>query len=162
MYSFLDIFTVKRRLREYRREIGGSSTDSTDAGLKGSSGRVVITAIAINATNCIFKFFAWLHTGSHSMFAEFIHSMADTANQLILAFGIHKSTQKADSDHPYGYTNMRYVSSLVSGVGIFCIGSGLSVYHGIDGLLNPEPLGNLFWVISIIQDIYVILKFNSF
>lgn len=46
-----------------------------------------------NAVNTVFKVFAWLYTGSHSMFAECIHSFADTTNQIILAYGIHKSTQ---------------------------------------------------------------------
>ncbi len=46
-----------------------------------------------NATNFVFKICAWLYTGSHSMFAESIHSLADTINQLILAYGIHKSVQ---------------------------------------------------------------------
>ena len=51
---------------------------------------------------------------------------ADTANQLILVYGIRKSVKTADSKHPYGYSNMPYVSSLISGVGIFCMGAGLS------------------------------------
>lgn len=46
-----------------------------------------------NGSNFLFKMVAWLYTGSHSMFAECIHSFADTANQLILAYGIHKSVQ---------------------------------------------------------------------
>lgn len=46
-----------------------------------------------NASNFLFKLFAWVHTGSHSMFSECIHSAADTCNQLILAYGIHKSVQ---------------------------------------------------------------------
>ncbi|XP_058832349.1 proton-coupled zinc antiporter SLC30A9, mitochondrial [Topomyia yanbarensis] len=146
-----NIFTVKRRLRDYRREIG-SRTNIVDAepGLFGKSGRVVLTAIAINATNCLFKFGAWLYTGSHSMFAETIHSLADTINQLILAYGIHKSTQIADSDHPYGYSNMKYVSSLISGVGIFCVGTGLSFYHGIMGLTDPHPIDDFFWAFFIL------------
>lgn len=84
------------------------------------------------------------------MFAEAIHSLADTINQLILAYGIHKSTQIADSDHPYGYSNMKYVSSLISGVGIFCVGTGLSVYHGITGLMHPEVMENFFWAVFIL------------
>lgn len=36
---------------------------------------------------------AWVYTGSHSMFSECLHSLADTVNQLILAYGIHKSSQ---------------------------------------------------------------------
>lgn len=122
-------FTMKRRLRDYRREMGARTSipdDEESKGLRGNSGKVVLTAIAINATNLVFKCFAWAYTGSHSMFAECIHSLADTINQIILAYGIHKSTQTANPDHPYGYSNMRYVSSLISGVGIFCVGTGLS------------------------------------
>lgn len=84
------------------------------------------------------------------MFAESIHSLADTLNQCILAYGIHKSTQIADSDHPYGYSNMKYVSSLISGVGIFCVGTGLSFYHGITGLMHPEPINDLTWALVIL------------
>lgn len=87
-------------------------------------------------------------TGSHSLFAEAIHSLADTINQIILAYGIHKSTQRANVDHPYGYANMRHVASLISGVGIFCVGAGLSLYHGITGLFVLEPMENLYWVIQ--------------
>lgn len=148
-------FTMKRRLRDYRREMG-SRTNVPEAegqlagGLMGSSGKVVLTAVAINATNFLFKCFAWIFTGSHSMFAECIHSLADTINQLILAYGIHKSTQIADPNHPYGYSNMRYVSSLISGVGIFCVGTGLSFYHGIQGLMNPTPIEDFYWAFFVL------------
>lgn len=56
------------------------------------------------------------------------------------------SLKIADSYHPYGYSNMKYVASLISGVGIFCVGTGLSFYHGISGLLNPSPLEDFYWV----------------
>lgn len=146
-----NIFTVKRRLRDYRRELGRSADIIEDeSGLMGRSGRVVLTAVVINGTNCLFKLFAWLYTGSHSMFSECIHSLADTINQLILAYGIHKSIQIADSYHPYGYSNMKYVASLISGVGIFCVGTGLSFYHGISGLLHPVPMEDFFWAYFIL------------
>lgn len=146
-----NIFTIKRRLRDYRREIGSRTNipESEAGGLFGSSGKVVLTAVGINALNFLFKCGAWLYTGSHSMFAECIHSLADTINQLILAYGIHKSTQIADSDHPYGYSNMRYVSSLISGVGIFCVGTGLSFYHGITGLVGKTLLSKAFKTILV-------------
>ncbi|GFG35007.1 hypothetical protein Cfor_01110 [Coptotermes formosanus] len=145
-----DVFTVKRRLRDFRREKGYRSDASTESGLLGASGKVVLTAIAINGSNFLFKLFAWLYTGSHSMFSESIHSLADTINQLILAFGIHKSVQEADSDHPYGYSNMKYVASLISGVGIFCVGTGLSFYHGVTGLLSPMPTESFYWAFFIL------------
>ncbi|KAJ3659375.1 hypothetical protein Zmor_011065 [Zophobas morio] len=145
-----NIFTMKRRLRDYRRELGKSANIEIDGGIMGRSGKVVLTAIAINGTNCLFKLFAWLYTGSHSMFSECIHSLADTINQLILAYGIHKSVQVADANHPYGYSNMKYVASLISGVGIFCVGTGLSIYHGCSGLIRPEPIDDFFWAYFIL------------
>nr|CAH7745850.1 unnamed protein product [Callosobruchus chinensis] len=146
-----NIFTVKRRLRDFRREMGKSAdVVEEEAGLLGRSGKVVLTAVAINGTNFLFKLFAWIYTGSHSMFSECIHSLADTINQLILAYGIHKSVQIADSYHPYGYSNMKYVASLISGVGIFCVGTGLSFYHGILGVMNPEPMQDFFWAYFIL------------
>lgn len=45
---------------------------------------------------------------------------------------------------------MKYVSSLISGVGIFCVGTGLSIYHGIHGLLFPAPLDTLFWAYFVL------------
>lgn len=45
---------------------------------------------------------------------------------------------------------MKYVSSLISGVGIFCVGTGLSIYHGIHGLLFPAPLDSLYWAYFVL------------
>ncbi|KAJ8954820.1 hypothetical protein NQ314_007011 [Rhamnusium bicolor] len=151
-----NIFTVKRRLRNYRREMGKSAdVVEVASGLMGRSGKVVLTAVAINGTNFLFKLFAWIYTGSHSMFSECIHSLADTINQLILAYGIHKSVQIADAYHPYGYSNMKYVASLISGVGIFCVGTGLSVYHGLEGLFNPVPLQDFFGEVNMSVKEYI-------
>lgn len=41
---------------------------------------------------------------------------------------------------------MRYIASLISGVGIFMMGAGLSWYHGVMGLLHPQPMESLLWV----------------
>ncbi|KFD53555.1 hypothetical protein M513_05471 [Trichuris suis] len=117
--------------------------------LLGSS-RVVLTAVTVNAVNTSLKFFLWLHTGSHSLFAEGIHSLADTVNQVVLAFGIHQSVRQPDRMHPYGYSNARYVASLISGVGIFCFGTGLSVYHGVQGIVQPQELENLQWAVPLL------------
>lgn len=168
-YQQQHIFTMKRKLRDYRREQGSIADQkmAEKAGLLGSSGRVVLTAIAINGVNCIVKFAAWKTSGSHSMFSEGLHSLADTINQIILAFGIHKSIQRADSDHPYGYTNMKYVASLISGVGIFCVGTGLSLYHGYMGLAYPTPPEDLFWSFVVLgmslvsEGATLIVAFNS-
>lgn len=125
----------------YVRDVQASRLGITDEQqeLLRSSSRVVWSAVMINSANFIAKTGAWLYTGSHSMFAEAVHSLADTANQLILAVGIRKSLQSPTADHPYGYHPMRYIAPLISGVGIFCVGCGLSMYHGVEAIMNTQP-----------------------
>ncbi|XP_042867544.1 zinc transporter 9-like isoform X2 [Penaeus japonicus] len=146
-----NIFNVKRIMKEYRRD-QRSIPEPVTAGGNGKdiSGNVVWTAVFINGANLVMKLGAWAFTGSHSLFAEALHSLADVTNQLILAYGIHKSKQRADVIHPYGYTTMRYVSSLISGAMIFCVGAGLSFQHGISGLMAPSEVLPLYWAFYIL------------
>ncbi|KFM82412.1 Zinc transporter 9, partial [Stegodyphus mimosarum] len=145
-----NIFHVKRILKEYTRSSMHKEERKRQEMILRTSGKVVMTAVIINATNFALKLTAWLYTGSHSMFAEAIHSLADTGNQLLLAYGIKKSLQTPTEYHPYGYHNMRYVASLVSGVGIFFLGTGLSIYHGIMGILNPDAMESLYWAYIVL------------
>nr|CDS27762.1 zinc transporter 9 [Hymenolepis microstoma] len=101
------------------------------------AGRVVMAAIIVNILNVGAKAWAWWITGSKSMFSEMMHSVADTLNQVILAYGIHSSLQRPDTDHPYGYSRMRSISSLISGVGIFFLGAGFTCYHALQGMVMP-------------------------
>lgn len=152
-HDHIDIFNLKRLVRENRRVDERSIPDPCDKKLRrglDTSGKVVWAAVAINTANLGMKTAAWCYTGSHSLFAEVTHSMADVTNQLILAYGIHKSSQQPDASHPYGYTSMRYVSSLISGAMIFCMGAGLSFHHGISGLLNPSEVVPLYWAFFIL------------
>jgi len=147
-------------MRERRKGLTRSSWPvrglrSKEEGLQSNSGRVILAAVGINTANFFLKLVAWIFTGSHAMFSEAIHSAADTVNQIILAYGLQSSAKKADEEHPYGYTNMQYVSSLISGVGIFCMGAGLSVYHGVEGLLHPQTLESLPIAIGVLTVSFV-------
>uniref|UniRef100_A0A8C6KFC2 Proton-coupled zinc antiporter SLC30A9, mitochondrial n=1 Tax=Nothobranchius furzeri TaxID=105023 RepID=A0A8C6KFC2_NOTFU len=140
------------RERNLRKEVEREYEESRFLGttfLQGP-GKVVMVAICINGLNFFFKLLAWVYTGSASMFSEAIHSLADTCNQALLALGISQSVRNPDAVHPYGFSNMRYIASLISGVGIFMMGAGLSWYHGIMGLLHPEPIESLLWAYCIL------------
>ena len=52
-------------------------------------------------------------------------------------------SQKPDPTHPYGRRNMRHIMSLVSGVGIFCIGSGVSICHGVQMLWHGSDTSDI-------------------
>jgi zinc transporter 9 len=83
------------------------------------------------------KIGVWSMTSSHVMLAESIHSLADLANQALLAYGLVSSKRAPDALHPYGYSKERFVWSLISAVGIFCLGSGATIVHGVQNLWNP-------------------------
>jgi zinc transporter 9 len=111
---------------------------------------VVLSAVAVNAANFCIKLTGWIYSGSSSLFSEAVHSFADTCNQLILAFGLHQSLKRPNPEHPYGYSNMTYITSLISGVGIFCFGTGVSWYHGIMCFYDPQPIESLNWALLLL------------
>jgi zinc transporter 9 len=107
------------------------------------SRRAVAAAIAGNSLVTVAKTFAFVVSGSAAMLSEALHSLADTLNQILLMVGIVRSSREADHDFPYGYGAERQVWALMSAVGIFFLGCGVTVYHGVHTALHPEPLSSL-------------------
>lgn len=133
-----NLLNVKKILKDYKR-LNDPSIKIKEEYLYKSQ-RVVKWAITINSSIFVLKGIAWWFTKSDSMFAELVHSGVDTANQMVLYYGIKKSLQIPDQEHPYGFHSARFTTSLGAGVSIFFIGFGLNVYHGISGLFNPMPI----------------------
>ena len=52
------------------------------------STRAILAALTANAGIAVAKFVGFLITGSSSMLAESVHSVADTSNQALLLLGI--------------------------------------------------------------------------
>ncbi|MCP4499210.1 MAG: cation diffusion facilitator family transporter [Deltaproteobacteria bacterium] len=109
--------------------------------------QTVVMAVVVNFVIAILKFLAFSVSGSGAMLAEGIHSVADTANQALLFLGIKKSERPADDTHPFGYGAERYFWALVSAMGIFVLGCGVTVYHGVHQLMHPvlPTVGALTW-----------------
>ena len=98
----------------------------------------VIAAFTGNAIVCVAKFSGFAVTGSGAMFSEAIHSLADTANQSLLIIGVRKSAKKPDEEYPYGYGKERFIWALISACGIFFIGCGVTIYHGLSALISGQ------------------------
>jgi zinc transporter 9 len=97
--------------------------------------KVILQAIGGNAFITIIKFIGFVLTASPSMMAEAVHSLADTFNQILLFIGVKQSESSPGEDYATGMGNARYVWNLVSAVGIFFIGFGVTFYHGMHSLL---------------------------
>jgi zinc transporter 9 len=103
-----------------------------------SSLRAVITALAGNTFVTIIKLVAFVLSGSGAMLSEAIHSGADTGNQLLLFVGLKRGERVPDDRFHYGYGGERFVFGLLSAAGIFFIGCGITIYHGVESLLAPH------------------------
>ncbi|KAH9716169.1 metal tolerance protein C4 [Citrus sinensis] len=90
------------------------------------------------------------------MLAEVVHSVADFANQVLLAYGLSSSRRAPDALHPYGYSKERFVWSLISAVGIFCLGSGATIVNGIQHLWTAEAPENMKYAALVICGSFII------
>ncbi len=113
-----------------------------------SSKTAVYAAIAGNTLVMLAKFGAFAVTGSGAMLSEGIHSVADVMNQGLLAVGIRTSERDADDAHPYGFGQARFAWALVSAVGIFFLGAGVTLYHGIDSLIHGSEVEGGAWALA--------------
>ncbi len=102
--------------------------------------RAIVAALIANAGIAIAKFIGWLITGSSSMLAEAVHSVADTSNQGLLLLGGRTARRAATSEHPFGYGRDRYFYSFVVALLLFTLGSVFALYEGIHKLESHESL----------------------
>ena len=107
---------------------------------KSTSTVAVWAALAGNLAVAAAKFIAAAVTGSAAMLSEAVHSLVDTVNELMLLYGISRSTRPADQSHPLGYAREVYFWSFVVALSIFTVGAGVSAYEGVHRLQNPGPI----------------------
>jgi cation diffusion facilitator family transporter len=96
------------------------------------------------------KFVAWGFSGSSSMLAEAVHSLADSGNQILLLVGGRKAQRAADEEHPFGYGRERYVFGFLVSMVLFTIGGLFAVYEGVDKIVHPHPLDDWYWPLGVL------------
>jgi len=103
-----------------------------------TSVRAVVIALVGNSFVTVIKLIAFVLSGSGAMLSEAIHSGADTGNQLLLFIGLKRGEREPDDRFHYGYGGERFVFGMLSAAGIFFIGCGITIYHGVESLLEPH------------------------
>jgi len=101
------------------------------------SKRIVHIALFGNVVITTAKIACWISTGSSAMLSEAIHSLVDCGNQVFLLVGLRGADSKPDKNHQYGYGKSVYFWSLVSALGTFWCGAGISGWNSIGELINP-------------------------
>ena len=121
----------------------------------------VLVALGANLLIAIAKTIAAALTGAASMVAEAAHSWADTGNEIFLYVAARRSVKPADASHPIGYGREAYVWSLFAAFGLFAIGAGVSIMHGVQELFDPEP-ADRFGISYAVLAIAFVLEGTSF
>lgn len=121
------------------------------------SNRAIIAALLANVGIAITKFIAWAFSGSSSMLAEGVHSLADSGNQLLLLVGGRKAKRAADREHPFGHGRERYIYAFIVAIVLFSIGGLFSVWEGVNKLQNPHPL-EVWWLPLAVLAIAIVLE----
>jgi len=100
----------------------------------------VLAALAANLGIAAAKFAAFAITGSASLLAESVHSVADSGNQVLLLIGRSRARRAETAEHPFGYGAERYVYAFIVAVVLFVVGAVFSVYEGVSRILHPEAV----------------------
>jgi cation diffusion facilitator family transporter len=110
----------------------------------------VLTALAANLAIAVAKFVAFAFTGSASMLAEGIHSVADTSNQALLLVGRRRSHRRATVVHPFGFGQEAYFSAFLVAIVLFSLGSLFSLWEGFQKLRHPHEVESLGWAVAVL------------
>src|SRR5512132_3455482 len=102
--------------------------------------RAIVAAFLANLGIALSKFLAFAVTGSASMLAESIHSVADTGNQGLLFLGGRRSRREPTDEHPFGFGTERYFWAFVVALVLFSLGSLFALVEGVEKLRHPHKL----------------------
>lgn len=121
------------------------------------SNKAIFAALAANLGIAATKFVAAGFSGSGSMLAEAIHSLADSGNQVLLLVGGRKSQREATENHPFGYGRQRYIYAFMVSIVLFSIGGMFSIFEGFQKLQHPHEL-ELFWLPLVVLGVSIVLE----
>ncbi|CAM9120606.1 unnamed protein product [Discosporangium mesarthrocarpum] len=153
-----------RREKEAMDEETERSMGEGDAKVKKSI-KTVKLALGGNLAITLAKFWAYWHSGSSAMLSEAVHSLVDSGNQMLLLVGLTNASAAPDKMHQYGYGKSVYFWSLISALGTFWMGAGVSLRHSVQDLLHPtvvlEKVSWETWGVlgfSFVVDGFVLVK----
>jgi cation diffusion facilitator family transporter len=106
----------------------------------GHGTKAVVAALLANLGIAVGKLFGFAITGSASMLAESIHSVADSGNQGLLLLGGKRARRAADREHPFGYGRERYFWAFVVALVLFSLGGAFALYEGVSKIRHPHEV----------------------
>lgn len=140
-----DTALAVRNILQRFEEIPGVTEANDDVdrfSISRPSMKTIYAALIGNLLIAISKFVAAAFTNSSAMLSEGVHSLVDTCNEILLLYGLNRSSKPPDENHPLGYGRELYFWSFVVALLVFALGAGVSFYEGVAHILTPVSIEN--------------------
>lgn len=112
--------------------------------------KAIVAALLANLSIAVAKFVAFVFSGSSSMLAESVHSLADSGNQGLLLLGGKKAQREATPQHPFGYGRERYIYAFLVSIVLFSVGGMFAVYEGYEKIRHPHEIEAWYWPVGVL------------
>ncbi|KAB8165159.1 cation diffusion facilitator family transporter [Streptomyces sp. 3MP-14] len=112
--------------------------------------KAIVAALCANFAIAVSKFTAAGFSGSSSMLAEGVHSLADAGNQALLLVGGQRAKRAADEEHPFGYGRERYIYAFIVAIVLFSVGGLFAVYEGVEKIRHPHEIEHWYWPVGVL------------
>jgi cation diffusion facilitator family transporter len=112
--------------------------------------KAIVAALVANLAIAVAKFVAFLFSGSSSMLAESVHSLADSGNQGLLLLGGKKAKREATPQHPFGYGRERYIYAFLVSIVLFSVGGMFAIYEGYEKIKHPHEIEAWYWPVGVL------------
>ncbi|NLU70774.1 cation diffusion facilitator family transporter [Streptomyces sp. HNM0574] len=112
--------------------------------------KAIVAALGANLAIAASKFVAFAFSGSSSMLAEGVHSLADSGNQGLLLLGGKRAKREASEEHPFGYGRERYIYGFLVSIVLFTIGGVFALYEGYEKIKHPHELEHWYWPVGVL------------
>ncbi|MFI6207191.1 cation diffusion facilitator family transporter [Streptomyces sp. NPDC051041] len=112
--------------------------------------KAIVAALVANLAIAAAKFVAFLFSGSSSMLAESVHSVADSGNQALLLVGGKRAQRQATPQHPFGYGRERYIYAFLVSIVLFSVGGMFALYEGYEKIKHPHELEHWYWPVGVL------------
>ncbi|CAL9451869.1 Magnetosome protein MamB [Streptomyces sp. enrichment culture] len=112
--------------------------------------KAIVAALTANLAIAAAKFVAFVFSGSSSMLAESVHSLADSGNQGLLLLGGKKAKREATPEHPFGYGRERYIYAFLVSIVLFTVGGMFAIYEGYEKIKHPHEIEAWYWPVGVL------------
>ncbi|CAM5448101.1 cation diffusion facilitator family transporter [Streptomyces aurantiogriseus] len=112
--------------------------------------KAIVAALVANLAIAASKFVAFAFSGSSSMLAEGVHSLADSGNQALLLVGGKKAQREATPQHPFGYGRERYIYAFLVSIILFSVGGMFALYEGYEKIKHPHEIEHWYWPVGVL------------